>query len=138
MQETRPSCCDHNTGIRYTVRSWLFYIGSRLQKLLGQMKQSRHSSFIASLESKHEVAIMYFGRASEFLLMTSERMAIPDETYTLEQVLSRLRERGGRWAYELDDQHVVCTINGKNASLLDTIEVGIEIGIFSRKSIFGT
>jgi len=45
-------------------------------------------SFLFSLlpvarRSKPEVMIMYFGRASEFLMMTSERMAVPDEPCTL-------------------------------------------------------
>lgn len=100
------------------------------------MKKSFFSRFFASLESKHEIAILYFGRASEFLLMTSERMAIPDEDYTLGQMLNSLRKRGGRWAYELDDNHVVCTVNGKTARSLDIIRPGAEINILSRKSIF--
>jgi len=63
-------------------------------------------------------------------------MVIPDGTYTLGQVLNKLRKRGNRWAYELDDSHVVCTVDGKAASLSDTVEAGVEINIFSRKSIF--
>ncbi len=64
------------------------------------MKKSFFPFLFASLESKHEVAIMCFDRASEFLMMTSERLVIPNETYTLEQVLNSLRKRGDRWAYE--------------------------------------
>jgi len=100
------------------------------------MKKFLLSLFLASPKSKHEVEIMYFGRASEFLLMTSERLVIPDETCTLGQVLNSLRERGNRWAYELDNRYVVCTIDGKAANLFDTITAGVEINIFSRKSIF--
>jgi molybdopterin converting factor small subunit len=93
------------------------------------------SSFFRPVSAcKHEIEIMYFGRTSEFLMMTSERMGIANETDTLKQVLNRLRERGGRWAYELDDRHVICTVNGKTAALSDTIAVGEEMGIFSRKS----
>lgn len=79
---------------------------------------------------------MYFGRTSEFLLATSERMAIPDEDCTLEQLLHRLRLRGGRWADELDESHVLCSINGKDAALSDRIEAGSEIAVSSRKSVF--
>lgn len=99
------------------------------------MKNFFDKLFQASLKRKHEVSIMYFGRTSEFL-MTSERMVIPNEIYTLEQVLNRLRIRGGRWACELDDSHVLCTVNGKDAMLSDTVEAGGEIGIFSSKSVF--
>ncbi|MEO8332621.1 MAG: hypothetical protein ABI479_09305 [Gallionella sp.] len=103
---------------------------------LGQMRKSLHAFFFTSLESKHQVVIMYFGRASDSLLMTSERMVVPGEVYTLEQLLNRLRERGDRWADELDDKHVMCTINGKNAALSGHVEAGNEICVYSRKSIF--
>lgn len=83
-----------------------------------------------------KIEVMYFGRPSEYLLMTSERMDIPDGIPTLQQVLNRLRSRGDRWAYELDDSHVLCTVDQKAARLFDTIEDGDEIGIFSRKSLF--
>lgn len=100
------------------------------------MKNLFAKLFQASLKRKHEVSIMYFGRTSEFLMMTSERMVIPNEIYTLEQVLNRLRIRGVRWACELDNSHVICTANGQDAALSDTIEAGGEIGIFSSKSVF--
>ncbi|MFA5824967.1 MAG: MoaD/ThiS family protein [Gallionellaceae bacterium] len=83
-----------------------------------------------------KIEIMYFGRPSEYLLMTSECMDIPDGTSTLRQILNRLRKRGDRWAYELDDNHVICTVDLKAAALSDTIADGDEIGIFSSKSIF--
>jgi molybdopterin converting factor small subunit len=83
-----------------------------------------------------QIAISYFGRPSEFLLMTSEHLDIPEGTSTLKQVLNKLRTRGDRWAYELDDNHVVCTVDRKTASLSDTLKNGNEIGIFSRKSLF--
>ncbi|MFA6920992.1 MAG: MoaD/ThiS family protein [Gallionella sp.] len=100
------------------------------------MKKPFAQLFLAFLKRKHAVSIMYFGRTSEFLMMTSERMVIPNGIYTLEQLLDRLRIRGGRWACELDDSHVICTVNGKAAALSDTIEAGGEIGIFSSKSVF--
>lgn len=83
-----------------------------------------------------KVEIMYFGRPSEFLLMTSERMDIAEDISTLRQVLNRLRKRGDRWAYELDHNHVLCTVGRKPAALSDAIADGDEIGIFSSKSIF--
>lgn len=91
---------------------------------------------MTALQHRHEVQIMYYGRTSEFLVMTSERMAIPDGGYTLEQILKRLRQRGDRWAYELADSHVVCSIDGKSVVLSDNIRVGCELWITSRKSIF--
>jgi molybdopterin converting factor small subunit len=59
------------------------------------------------------VDILYFGRASEFLLTTSERMEVPDAAPTLQQVLDRLRERGARWACELDERQVMCTVRNR-------------------------
>ena len=82
------------------------------------------------------VQIMYFGRPSDFLLMTSERLDIADETCSLEQVLNRLRKRGEKWAYELADCHVVCTINQDYAELTTMLEDRDEIGIFSRKPCY--
>ena len=100
------------------------------------MKKSFFSFLFASLESKHEIAIMYFGRVSDSLVMTSERLVIPGGIYTLEQLLNKLRKRGERWAYELDDSRVICTVNGKAAALPDLVEVGVEIEIHSNKSLF--
>lgn len=107
-----------------------------LPGLLGRLCKTFTQSPAASLLSRHEVAIMYFGRTSEFLMMTSERMVIPSGRYTLGQLLCGLYKRGDRWAYELDDSHLVCTVNGRDARLCDTIRPGEEICLFSRKSIF--
>lgn len=82
------------------------------------------------------IDIMYIGRPSEFLLTTSERMEVPDAAPTLQRVLERLRERGARWACELDERHVICTVNRAPAVLSDRLAEGDEIGIYSRKSIF--
>ncbi len=84
----------------------------------------------------NQVEVMYFGRASEFLMMTSERIEISDEMNTLEKLLDGLRRRGNVWAYELDRQHVVCTLNRKVAQSSDTLNAGDEVGIFSSKSLF--
>lgn len=88
------------------------------------------------LKSKDEIEVMYFGRISDFLMMTSERIAISIDRNTLEQLLNRLRQRGARWAHELDDRHVICTVNGKAATLIDAITMGDVIGIYSNKSMF--
>lgn len=93
------------------------------------------SILLRGLKKSHEVEIMYFGRASDFLMMTSERIVIPNEPMTLQQLLNRLRARGERWVEELADCHVVCTVNQSSASLMDKVEGGDEIGIFSRKSV---
>jgi molybdopterin converting factor small subunit len=100
------------------------------------MKKFFRSLLGFSLESRHEIEIMYFGRTSDFLMMTSERIGISVEKYTLEEMLDRLRQRGDRWACELDSSYVICSINGKNALLSDELKIGDQIGIFSRKSMF--
>jgi hypothetical protein len=112
----------------------LFYAG--LSDLLGRINKTLFLPPTASLVSRHEVAIMYFGRTSEFLMMTSERMVIPSGSYTLGQLLCSLYKRGDRWVDELDDSHLMCTVNGREARLFDTIAPGAEICISSRKSIF--
>lgn len=80
--------------------------------------------------------IMYYGRISEFLMVTSECIVITDEGYTLEQILNRLRQREARWAYELADSHVLCSIDGQLVALSDHVGAGCELWITSRKSIF--
>jgi molybdopterin converting factor small subunit len=84
----------------------------------------------------NEIEIMYFGRTSDFLMMTSERIGISVEINTLEKMLDKLRQRVDRWACELDNSYVICLINGKNALLSDELKIGDQIGIFSRKSMF--
>lgn len=107
-----------------------------LPDLLGRMNNTLFMPPTTSLVSRHEVAIMYSGRASEYLRMTSERMVIPTGRFTLGQLLCNLYKRGDRWVDELDDCHLKCTVNGREARLFDTIEPGAEICISSRKSIF--
>lgn len=82
-----------------------------------------------------KIEVMYFGRPSECLL-TSERIDIPDDISTLQQVLNKLRNRGDRRVYELDDGHMICAVSHRAARLSEAIEDGDEIGIFSSKSIF--
>jgi molybdopterin converting factor small subunit len=74
---------------------------------------------------------MYSGHTRESLMVTSERMAIPDGRYTLGQLLCNLYKRGDQWVDELDDDNLVCTVNGRDAKLFDTIEAGAEICISS-------
>jgi molybdopterin converting factor small subunit len=100
------------------------------------IKSFIRSIFGSALEDKAEVEVMYFGRVSDALMMTSERIGISIEEYTLEKMLNRLRQRGDRWAYELDNSHVICSINSKKALLSDNIRIGDEVGIYSRKSMF--
>jgi molybdopterin converting factor small subunit len=107
-----------------------------LSKFIGRMSKTLFLSPTDSLVSRHEVEIMYFGRTSEFLMMTSERMVIPTGRYTLGQLLSSLYKRGDRWVDELDDSHLLCTVNGRDARLFDPIAPGAEICISSKKSIF--
>ena len=100
------------------------------------VKTSFFSRLFATLESRREVEIMYFGRACEFLLMSSERMVVPERGFTLGQLLNKLRGRSENWAHELDERNVVCTVNRREARFSDAIEAGAEVGIYSRKSIF--
>jgi hypothetical protein len=123
-------------GVRSIPRRVSFFVGNGLRNLLGRMNKTLLLSPTASLVSRHEVAIMYFGRTSEFLMMTSERMVIPSGRYTVGQLLCSLYRRGDRWVDELDDSHLMCTVNGREARLFDPIEPGAEICLSSRKSIF--
>src|SRR5450631_4091026 len=93
----------------------LFHTG--LSKFIGRMNKTLFLSPTASLVSRHEVAIMYFGRTSEFLMMTSKRMVISTGRYTLGQLLSSLYKRGDRWVDEMDDSYLMCTVNGREARL---------------------
>lgn len=77
---------------------------------------------------------MYFGYASEALMMTSERMDVQEDISSIAQVLDRLRGRGSRWTHVLDEHNVVCTVNGQLARFSDGIAAGDEIGIFCAKS----
>jgi hypothetical protein len=134
------------SGVRGYAQRMSFFVRTPFDKftangplnftgLLGRVIKTFFHSHNASLASKHEVAIMYFGRTSEFLMMTSERMVIPTGSYTLGQLLCSLYKRGDRWVDELDDSHLMCTVNGREARLFDTIAPGAEICISSRKSI---
>lgn len=118
-------------GVRGIARRLSFNIRGGLRNLPGRNNQTFFRSPVASLKSRHEVAIMYSGHASEFLRMTSERMVIPTGRYTLGQLLCSLYKRGDRWVDELDDSHLKCMVNGREAKLFDTIEPGAEIRIFS-------
>ena len=106
------------------------------KRRFGHLKALFARRHLASLQKRQEIQLMYFGRVSEFLLVSSERVVIPDENYTLEELLKKLRKRGGRWADELDARQVVCTVGGKVVALSDTLRIGDEIDICSRKSIF--
>lgn len=81
-----------------------------------------------------KVQIMYYGRPSSSLMVTSEKLEIPGDFSMLGNVLNRLRERGYRWVYELDESHLICTVNDEIAAASDTIKERDEIAIFSRKS----
>ena len=124
------------SGVRGITRRLSFFVGSGLGALLGRLNKSFFQSRADFLASRHEIEIMYVGRTSEFLMMTSERMAIPTGRYTLGQLLCSLYQRGGRWVDELDGSHLVCTVNGREAMLFDAIPPGAEVCLGSTKSIF--
>jgi molybdopterin converting factor small subunit len=102
------------------------------------MKNFLRSLYWSDYAKKHQVEIMYFGRASDALMMTSERMDIQNDIVSVEQVLDRLRQRGTRWEYVLDANEVICTVNGKAALPSANIATGDEVGIFSRMSAYAT
>jgi hypothetical protein len=116
-------------GVRSIPRRVSYFVGNGLSDLLGRLNKTRLMSPTDSLVSRHEVAIMYFGRTSEFLMMTSERMVIPAGRFTIGQLLCSLYKRGDRWVDELDDNHLLCTVNGREARLFDPIAPGAEICI---------
>ncbi len=109
---------------------------NRLANFFGQIQKPHLLFSTAMLKSRNQVAILYFGRTSEFLVMTSERLDLPAEGFTLVQMLALLRLRGGRWTDELDESHVLCCIDGKEARLSDRIVAGSEIEISSLKTVF--
>ncbi|MGA8863376.1 MAG: hypothetical protein WBM09_01920 [Gallionella sp.] len=74
-------------ALRGFARRVSFFVGHALGNLPGRVNKSHFLSPIASLVNRHEVAIMYFGRTSEFLMMTSERMVMPSGRYTVGQLL---------------------------------------------------
>jgi len=121
------------TGVRGIARHLSFFVSSVLSNLLGRVNRTPFLSPAASLVNRHEVAIIYFGRTSEFLMITSERMVIPSGRYTLGQLLCSLYKRGDRWVDELDDSHLLCTVNGREARLFDPIAPGAEICISSKE-----
>jgi len=125
-------------GVRGIARRLSFDIHGGLRNFQGRKNQTFFRSPAASLKSRHEVAIMYSGRASELLRVTSERMVIPTGRYTLGQLLCSLYKRGDRWVDELDDSHLKCTVNGREAKLFDTIEPGAEVCLSTNKSIIET
>ncbi len=122
------------TGVRGVARRLSFFVGNGISNLLGRMSPAHFQTRSAYLANRREVEIMYVGRTSEFLMMTSERMMIPTGRYTLGQLLCNLYKRGDRWVDELDDSHLMCTVNGRHAKLFETIKPGAEIRISSRKS----
>ena len=124
------------SGVRGIARRLSFFVGSGLDTLLGTIGKARFQSRSAYLANRNEIEILYVGRTSEFLMTTSERLVIPAGRYTLGQLLCSLYKRGDRWVEELDDSHLMCTVNGRNAGLFDTILPGAEICFSSTKSIF--
>lgn len=82
------------------------------------------------------VQLMYFGRVCEMLQMTGERLPVPAGGCTLELVLAVLRSRGEQWARELDERQCVCTVGGEPAHWTMPIAPGMEIAIYSNKSLF--
>ncbi|MGA7596085.1 MAG: hypothetical protein WCA64_12905 [Gallionella sp.] len=107
------------------------FIHRRLSSLPGRANRTRYPAHADTHSSRHEVEIMYSGHTNESLMVTSERIAIPDGRYTLGQLLCSLYKRGDRWVDELDDDNLLCTVNGREAKLFDTIEPGAEIRISS-------
>jgi molybdopterin converting factor small subunit len=122
------------TGVRGTARRLSFLVGGGLSNALGRINKRFFLPRSGSLASRHEVEIMYFGRTSESLKMTSERMVIPAGTYTVGKLLCSLYKRGDRWVDELDDSHLMCRVNGREAGLFDTIAPGAEICFSSTKA----
>ena len=100
----------------------------------GEIRPTRPDSTMDG--ASFEAELMYFGRLSEFLRVTSEKITITDERDTLGRLLQHLRCRGGAWAYELAEHQVLFTVDGVCAQPSCRIQAGVEIGLFSRKSIF--
>jgi hypothetical protein len=110
-----------------------FFVGSVLGTLLGNIGKVRFQSRSAYLANRNEIEIMYFGRTGESLKLASERMVIPAGSHTVGKLLCSLYKRGDRWVDELDDSHLMCTVNGRKAGLFDTIAPGAEICFSSNR-----
>jgi hypothetical protein len=122
------------TGVRGTARRLSFLVGGGLSNVLGRINKRVFLPRSGPLANRHEVEIMYCGRTSESLKMTSERMVIPAGSYTVGKLLCSLYKRGDRWVDEFDDSHLMCTVNGREAGLFDTIAPGAEISFSSTKA----
>lgn len=119
------------TGLHGFARRVGFSLGNAFSNLPGRTNRSPLLPQAAPIQGRNEVTILYQGRARECLMMTSERIVIPDEDYTLGQLLCSLYRRGDRWVAELDDSNLMCMVNGHEATLFDTIEAGAEVRIAS-------
>jgi len=118
------------SGASDMARRMKIYLRRGLDNLPGRMYRA-HLPQHDSLECSREVAILYCGRNAENLRMTSECIAISEGSYTLGQLMCSLYRRGDQWVEELDDSSLVCTINGREAMLFDSIEPGAEVRISS-------
>jgi hypothetical protein len=119
------------TGMRGFARRLGLFVENGLGSLPGRTNKSLLLPHATHLENRHEVEIMYSGHTGESLMVNSERMAIPEGSFTIGQLLCSLYKRGDQWVNELDDDNLVCTINGREAKLFDTIQAGSEIRISS-------
>jgi len=102
--------------------------------VIGRMQKRFHLHRTDSPAGTREVEITYFGRTGVSLKMTSERMVIPAGSYTVGKLLCSLYKRGDRWVDELDDSQLMCTVNGREAGLFDTIAPGAEICFSSTRA----
>lgn len=122
-------------GARDIARRVRFLANSKLGDQFYRLNEARFQTSMESRFRQQEVAITYDGRASECLMMKSERVLIPAGNYTVGQLLCNLYRLGDHWVDALDDSRLTCTVNGREVTLFDPIAPGAAICISSRESV---
>ncbi len=114
-------------GTRDIARHVSIFAGSKLNDLLACRVKIPFDAHLLSRFRRQEVAITYAGRTGQFLMMTSERVMIPAGNHTVGKLLCNLYRRGDRWVEALDDSRMMCTVNGREATLFDPLVPGAAI-----------
>ncbi|MGC2166469.1 MAG: hypothetical protein WA632_10700 [Gallionella sp.] len=122
-------------GARDVVRRASFFVSSKLSAPFARMSNVPFEVYSRASLRRQQVAITYGGGTGEFLMMTTERLMIPAGNYTVGQLLCNLYRRGDRWVDALDDNRLMCTVNGREATLFDPIVPGAAICISSQESV---
>ncbi len=75
------------------------------------------------------IKVLYFARLGE-LFDTREETFSATGISTIEQLVTQLKARGGRWQDEFDNGRVLVSINQEIAGFSDSINDGDEVAFF--------